>query len=317
MTSPQLSLPSPVCSYCGPDCLVGYGYCHDGCGQKTNIIPESCASRGFKKGLPFARLRGHSGEPRILPEGMCICGVMHCPVPFGYCHCYCGLKTTISKWNNAKCGWIARMPILFIDGHGGNMKIMETTLANRPPIRFAEFNGKIRAFVPVGLNQEMKIDLESLPLVEGKVFTLGGNKYARCRISLNVEISAHKLIGGPDAVDHRDGDTFNNCLENIRPATFTQNMWNRKKHSNNTSGYKGVHFKKKQPLHPWEARINVNKKRIHLGNFVTREEAARRYDLAAVECFGDFARLNFPDEIELRRAELLATRNAIHQAEWS
>lgn len=34
------SQPNPTkCPHCGPDCPVGYGFCHCRCGQKTNISP--------------------------------------------------------------------------------------------------------------------------------------------------------------------------------------------------------------------------------------------------------------------------------------
>lgn len=38
---------------------VPYGYCHCGCGQKTNIVPLNDASRGYVKGEPFRFIRGH------------------------------------------------------------------------------------------------------------------------------------------------------------------------------------------------------------------------------------------------------------------
>ena len=47
---------------------------------------------------------------------------------------------------------------------------------------------------------------------------------------------------------------------------------------------------------PWRAYIRHNQKLIHLGMYKTKEEAARAYDKKAVEVFGEFAHLNFPEE---------------------
>lgn len=93
-------------------------------------------------------------------------------------------------------------------------------------------------------------------------------------------------------VDHIDGDTMNNTRSNLRIATHQQNMANSKKRIGNT-GYKGV--QKRCDGKKWVARIQVNRKGIHLGSFTTPEDAARAYDDAAVIHFGEFARLNFPN----------------------
>jgi|TARA_R110002020_G_C15975619_1_gene747963 hypothetical protein len=47
---------------------------------------------------------------------------------------------------------------------------------------------------------------------------------------------------------------------------------------------------------PWEAYIMFNQKNIYLGSYKTKEEAARAYDKKAIELFGEFAQLNFPEE---------------------
>ena len=88
--------------------------------------------------------------------------------------------------------------------------------------------------------------------------------------------------------DHRDGDGLNNQKFNLRPATRSQNMANRKLHSNNPSGFKGVRRHKRG----WQARLRHNSKEVHLGYFVDRITAARAYDKAAVELFGEFAKTN-------------------------
>lgn len=91
-------------------------------------------------------------------------------------------------------------------------------------------------------------------------------------------------------VDHKDGNGLNNHRYNLRLATTAQNQHNRGKPRNNTSGYKGVVWNKL--YEKWQAQIGIGGRQKNLGYFVNLEDAARAYNVAALEHFGEFAKLN-------------------------
>jgi hypothetical protein len=96
---------------------------------------------------------------------------------------------------------------------------------------------------------------------------------------------------GDSEVDHINGNGLDCRRENMRLATRSQNMVNRDRPPNTTSQYRGVTWLIKN--RKWMAQIKANGKRRYLGSFTDEEDAARAYDEAAREAFGDFARLNF------------------------
>jgi hypothetical protein len=94
----------------------------------------------------------------------------------------------------------------------------------------------------------------------------------------------------PTRIDHVDGNTSNNKIENLRAATQSQNMGNSKMKSTNTSGYKGVSFRK--DTNKWNASIMVNGKHISLGSYENKEDAAKAYSIGAKQHFKEFAKLD-------------------------
>lgn len=91
--------------------------------------------------------------------------------------------------------------------------------------------------------------------------------------------------------DHKNRNTLDNRCSNLRSATHSENGRNRKLQYDNTSGFRGVHWRKDRGK--FRAQVKVNGKHKHLGYFAYAVDAARAYDAAARELHGEFARLNF------------------------
>ena len=89
-------------------------------------------------------------------------------------------------------------------------------------------------------------------------------------------------------IDHINGDKSDNRLCNLRCATKSQNMANTSLLKSNTSGYRGVNMNHGK----WVAAIKINKKKVHLGVFLEKEDAAKAYNKAALEFFGEYAYQN-------------------------
>jgi len=69
----------------------------------------------------------------------------------------------------------------------------------------------------------------------------------------------------PDQLDHINRNPFDNRIENLRPATSSENARNRKIFENNKSGVKGVCWNKR--INKWGVSCSLNKKQNHLGYF--------------------------------------------------
>lgn len=106
---------------------------------------------------------------------------------------------------------------------------------------------------------------------------------------------AHRLawfyVNGewPPFIDHINGDRADNRIANLRVVTRSENQRNRGVQANNKLGLKGVH---KTPNNTFVACITIGGANIHLGCFSSATEAARAYDKAAIQHFGEYARVN-------------------------
>ena len=87
-------------------------------------------------------------------------------------------------------------------------------------------------------------------------------------------------------VDHIDGDKLNNNPKNLRTATVSQNLLNRSKQKNNSTGHKNITFSKKRKK--YVCKIQVRRKEIHIGEFDTIQEAIEKRDIEAKKIIGEF-----------------------------
>lgn len=115
---------------------------------------------------------------------------------------------------------------------------------------------------------------------------------------------ARLIVDAPEGlvVDHINGNPLDNRRENLRLCTVKENNWNRRRRIGGSSRFKGV----SRAGNRWKAIIWPNGSQKYLGSYADPEEAARAYDRAAAEEYGEFACLNFPGDGALRSAVLLS-----------
>lgn len=116
------------------------------------------------------------------------------------------------------------------------------------------------------------------------VITIGGRQYRAHRL-------AWLWINGAwpsSEIDHIDVNPSNNRWANLRLASPSTNGANKRRSSNNKSGFKGVSFHARD--RKWRSQICVAGHRIHLGDFATAEAAHAAYIAAANKHFHEFGR---------------------------
>jgi len=141
------------------------------------------------------------------------------------------------------------------------------------------------------------VDPEELDSLVGFKWFLSPNGYAIRSLSASesdtpTTVSMHATINKTPKgmhTDHINQDKLDNRKENLRTATPSQNGFNRKLNTDNSSGYTGVYWHERAGK--WYAGIKVNQVQKHLGTFDTMTEAV-------------VARMKFEHELALREARI-------------
>jgi hypothetical protein len=127
--------------------------------------------------------------------------------------------------------------------------------------------------------------------------TNNGGKNVYAATTLNGKtVHMHRMLMRPRkgyVVDHIDGNGLNNRRCNLRVCTQAQNMANRSPRGG-SSQYVGVYRYRDR----WAASVTCQGKCYYVGIFDDEIEAAKARDRKAYELHGEYAYLNFPDDVE-------------------
>lgn len=141
-------------------------------------------------------------------------------------------------------------------------------------------------------------DYERLMAHRWHAMSVPGHWYARRNIRVTGKMVAilmhHEVTGIPRSVlvDHKNGDGLDNRRLNLRACTHRQNLHNSKPCG--ARRFKGTCLIRRSGK--FSASICHDGVDVWLGAFPSEAEAAKAYDDKARELFGEFAKLNFPDE---------------------
>lgn len=178
------------------------------------------------------------------------------------------------------------------------MELKENILEGRvllPTIELIDLND--RGFAIIDIEDSEKVNQYKWYLRIDK-----RNKYAVSRKKIDGKakcIMMHRIV--MDAIDplvlidHKDHDGLDNRKSNLRPSSNSQNVKHTRKRLKGKCKYLGVSFKKGRNKIKILAQIQCNKKKYHIGYFLTQELAAEAYNKKALELFGEFATLNVID----------------------
>lgn len=131
------------------------------------------------------------------------------------------------------------------------------------------------------------------PSIRTNAGDVAGSVTARGYVNISISAKlyrAHRLAwlyvygSWPDGVvDHINGNPSDNRIANLRVTEQKRNSENQRLHANNKSGFRGVHWHKKQQQ--WVAMVGHNWKRIHIGSFNDLAEAVAAVKLARDKLF--------------------------------
>jgi hypothetical protein len=180
-----------------------------------------------------------------------------------------------------------------------NFKARHVPSVRTDPSKLPEPPSPAIKYIPLNRRQFAMVDAFNFDWLNQYTWCLKGGRgghYSACRTERGKMILMHREImkTPPDkVVDHKDHNPINNCCWNMRNCKAQENQRNRR-FVRNKSGYIGVYPYGKK----WKAMIHCRGKVVYQEVFDDKVQAAKARDRKAYEFFGQFAYLNFPDEIQ-------------------
>ena len=142
--------------------------------------------------------------------------------------------------------------------------------------------------------EEFWFDLEDYDKIKNYCWYIDDREFVKSNTIINNKrtiIYMHRLIMDVTDtnidVDHIKHKRYDNRKSQLRVATSSQNIRNSKLSKNNTSGITGVW--KDNKTNKWQAEIMLHKEKIYLGQYDTKEEAAKIRKEAEEKYFGEWS----------------------------
>lgn len=206
------------------------------------------------------------------------------------CH-YCGSITSIADSELRR----AQRRKTNSDDIGCGCRIKEHISRSRRKTNQYKYCQAEDCYIGVDCNgNEFKISPCSYDVVRKYSWVLDG-RYFRTKIpEMKRTILLHRYVmfgddidqHSKEMIDHINGDRYDCRLQNLRVCTRSQNMMNRKRSCNNTSGVVGVRWN--SVSHKWRAELAKECKRVYCAEFDNFDDAVRARHDAEILYFGEY-----------------------------
>lgn len=195
-----------------------------------------------------------------------------------------GLNKHMKRTWNCKCDCGGTSVVTGSDLKNGHIKTCGCSWRKENPSVFHESH--VEMFTTKG--EPFLIDAEDYERVKNVCWYIKHGYVLGC---INgKEVRLHRFLTEcPETaiVDHINQNKADNRKCNLRIVNHSQNNMNKPMPKNNTSGYVGVNYHKKN--RKWTASISVNRHQIYLGSFEMIQDAIEARKKAEEKYFGAFS----------------------------
>jgi hypothetical protein len=174
--------------------------------------------------------------------------------------------------------------------------------------RFTWVDQEDASLVGIGWTAKPAGKAPNIHYYAGKIYHIAGVKVEHMLHNIVWERMMNSTLPRGFLIDHINGDKLDNRRSNLRLATRNENEANKGKRrghkkkdgtDDNSSQYKGVSKMKDGRKKCWRAIISTNQNnnagktvQVNLGTYYDEKDAAKAYNKAAVDMYGEFASLN-------------------------